>query len=1411
MNISENKEVVLAAGDAADGCVTRSVIKILSMWYGFWLKRRWLLGLLLVIGAVACSVLSGHIRWQTNLLAYFSHGSGGLTDLKKATAAGGIAGQMHLDVHAKAGAQLPQQKLVDAVQHLAKSLRASGCFRMVWTGLDEQQQIAAASELYRMAPAILNARQRQVLRSRMNQQYLNRRFVNTAGELAAPDAQLQLARLEHDPFDVSGLLAGTMESLSLSHGGYMSHGVLLSGDGRHAMLTLEPEHSPNELKEATAVMGAIHAAIGRMRARYPAAGVWVVGPARHYEDNSRRVKRDVAVVSLLGSVAVALALVVYFRSAAAVIICVVPPIVGFGLALGVAGALGLHLPLMILAFGGLILGATTDYGIQLTAAARQIAQAQGWSAALPAQAVRRVIGPISMSVLTSVTGYGALMFTGASGLQQLGVFVAAATLSIWLVTFLILPVGLGAWVLKGQPLRFKLPPAVIRGVRWTATAAFAGLLVWLGHAALGLHWNYQPMQLDGSPARVSQQEADFYRVWGDIRGRALVLVQAHSAAHLLARQQHVYEYLQSLKADKLIAGVQSPAVILPDAATVKRRLAAWHAMWQAAGDVELRRWLKEAANKAGFEAQYWAAWSPPVAKAAALSAKQRVAASPVGLLPGAILQSGGEITMATVVQSNPKLTLRMRGDWIGELRLRFGHVLVLSGTDIVYSATDHARVAFDYIGPWVLLAVLVPMAFYFGRCRRALLEGLTLLCGLLGVLGVSALTGGLTILSIIPLLFTMGVAVDYGIYAGSDWSNHNPDSPAGQSRSSATFVCGLTTLLGTASLILAGHPALHAIGLQLTAGIACGYVASLLIVEPMIRFWARRRRSGGVFVMRVVRVGAEIAAVAVLLMLAAPVVGQLMIAHQRPARIGKMPHLPLVRESNHLWRVGHAWMLRRDGNWEMYVHGSPEQIGYAAAKLGAPIDLRIENEMLVRLNKLAPNMWARWLLLRGTVLALLQLHDYIPLPIKQEIYAEAVGHWDQHAYMMPTYPRLLMYHALDDISQNLIDNPLIQKNDIGCTGIAAMGSFSGDGHLWLARNFDFEGGEAFDRQKSITFVRPRHGIAFATVAWPGLAGCVTGMNADRIGLYVNAAATKDFRRIGTPMIIVAREVLQFAHSLSQAERIVSQAKVFVSNIIVVGDGKTGRAVVLEKSPRRFAVVPVAGSTAVANELTSAVFRDDPVNQERIGDGTTAQRQARAAAMLAAIRGHVNEFTLAHLLRDKHGAGGKNIGFGNRNSIDGLIATHSVIMDLTAGKMWVAAWPHADGAYAGINVLAMLRHAPTAAEASADTTPCVPASRWLQSGGWRTFKQTRKALVAGVAELDRKKFGAALGDASRAIELDPHFFEGYELRGMALYHMRRYGRAMHDLSRALALDPPYRPRRNEIRREIARCRAHRGGM
>ena len=86
-------------------------------------------------------------------------------------------------------------------------------------------------------------------------------------------------------------------------------------------------------------------------------------------------------------------------------------------------------------------------------------------------------------------------------------------------------------------------------------------------------------------------------------------------------------------------------------------------------------------------------------------------------------------------------------------------------------------------------------------------------------------------------------------------------------------------------------------------------------------------------------------------------------------------------------------------------------------------------------------------------------------------------------------------------------------------------SATADGHALFARAFDFEAADVFDRDKAVFVVHEDGKIPFASVAWPGFVGVVTGMNAEGVAVAVHGGRAREPSTTGMPVAFSLRETL----------------------------------------------------------------------------------------------------------------------------------------------------------------------------------------------------------------------------------------------------------------------------------------------
>jgi hypothetical protein len=506
-------------------------------------------------------------------------------------------------------------------------------------------------------------------------------------------------------------------------------------------------------------------------------------------------------------------------------------------------------------------------------------------------------------------------------------------------------------------------------------------------------------------------------------------------------------------------------------------------------------------------------------------------------------------------------------------------------------------------------------------------------------------------------------------------------------------------------------------------------------------------------------------------------------------------------------RLGSSWVAENKGEGAAgggilvgRFAGAPYDLGFSFGRLTHPW-MRSQETHLERLfTVLIPGGFKRSLVRQLSAFRLRRLPDEVP----DDLLVSISGLADGYERVPPpsgwnAYRRILDLHALHDVSQRFVDAPALAA---ACTGFLAKGA---DGSLLLARNFDFEGGDIFDRQKLVSVVAPEGKIPYLSVGLSGMLGVVSGFNREGIGVAIQAIAGGETAASGTPMTLLLADVLRNESTFDGAVARLRAARVFVSDLILLGDARAGRLAVVEKSPSAFAVRETSGaSLGATNEAEDPAVRR--FARPLPPGSTSRKRRARLDVLLERAGGSLDVPSAVAILRDRRGADGRDLGPGNRNAIDASIASHSVVFDLTHRRAWVAAAPHTLGPYAPVDLEAVLA---SAAGPPLRTADPVPADAWFTDGGYGRYVRAREALaLARRLEHDRKKgwLEAAAGDARRAHELAPEFAEAAAKLGELEARRGNRARARQLLDEALARDPSPAPLRAAVERWREACAA-----
>ena len=348
-------------------------------------------------------------------------------------------------------------------------------------------------------------------------------------------------------------------------------GVWFSADGSRALLLVQTAAPGFDLDAQQQTLDRIRTAFDGAHAARDAgsARLLMTGPGVFSVQVRDTIEADVKRSSVLATLMVAGLLFMVYRSPRVLALSLLPAASGTlaGIAAVSLGFGTVHG--ITLGFGVTLLGETVDYAIYLFT--------QTLPGTPPERTLRRIWHTLVLGVMTSVVGFGAMLFSSFSGLAQLGLFSITGLLVALCVTRWVLPRLLPADFATERPARMApvLTPLIgaAPAFRMPLIAATLVSLGWLFHQGDAI-WSGELSSL--SPVAQSDQQLDerLRRDLGAPDVGHLLVVTAKDRDGALAAAEKLAGPLEELVSQDALDGYDTPALYLPSQATQRARQAA---------------------------------------------------------------------------------------------------------------------------------------------------------------------------------------------------------------------------------------------------------------------------------------------------------------------------------------------------------------------------------------------------------------------------------------------------------------------------------------------------------------------------------------------------------------------------------------------------------------------------------------------------------------------------------------------------------------------------------------------------------------------------------------------------------------------------------------------------------------------
>ena len=711
------------------------------------------------------------------------------------------------------GGDAPQRAAVS--RELRKRLASDPAFVSVQNGeaggLESERDVLLRHR-YQLSPAVSP--------ERFTEEGLKSAVTDTIDLLTSPAGVLLKPYLANDP---TGEVLAVLGQLNPATQPQTRAGVWASRNGDRAMLLLQTRALGSDTDGQAAAIDSVHQAFAQslQTTGHSALTLNLSGPGQFAVQSRETIKKEVARLSLISSVAIWLVLFWVYRSFRLLALGLIPVLSGTLAGIVMVSLVHGTVFGITVGFGSALIGEAVDYAIYYFVQAGHQGVDQ-W---------RRVFWPtIRLGVMTTAIGFGALLFSGFPGLSQLGLYALSGVVTAALVTRFVLPALTGAgvnvpqsgpWVRKGLSLLNQA-----HRLRWLAAVLTVLVGAYLWQVRDGL-WDGNLSAL----STVSEAEATAdSRMRTDLAApdaRYLVTVTAPDQEGALQAAERAGERLDRLVETGVIGGYDSPARFLPSEQLQRQRLSS------LPEPAELQARLDRALVDSPLPASKLGPFLSDVTAARSQGVMQRadLEGSALALGVDSMLtrtENGGWTAMLPLRPTADALDASLPADPLRAALAGSGAVFVDLKTEFesLYSGYVSEAVQLSLAG---VAAIALLLAFTMRSAARLSRVLFTLALTVACVIALLHLSGArLHLLHLVGMLLIVAVGSNYALF----FDRAAAGEPLDEATLMSMAVAVLTTVIGFGTLASSSVPVLQAVGITVGPGALLALLLSAVLVYP---------------------------------------------------------------------------------------------------------------------------------------------------------------------------------------------------------------------------------------------------------------------------------------------------------------------------------------------------------------------------------------------------------------------------------------------------------------------------------------------------------------------------------------------------------------------------------------------------
>jgi uncharacterized protein len=497
------------------------------------------------------------------------------------------------------------------------------------------------------------------------------------------------------------------------------------------------------------------------------------------------------------------------------------PLVTILITIGLCALIFPTLSVVVLGMGVTMAGATVDYGLFVFTGI--------WYSTDVKADLRRLRKPLLLCLLTTLGVFVSFLFSDVPTYRELGWMTCMFLILSFFGSLHVLPAlprpGRDSKPPRpGLPLRqwgAKMVPAVIVG--GLAMVVFAVL-------ATRVRFDSDITKLDGIRPELRRAESDFQTVWGRNDTEKGLLVVAGKTR---SEAEELNDKANALMAGRIKQGrFVSLSSFWPSATARAANQARWQQYWTPQRVADLRKNLATAGAAYDFSAKAFDPFFQSLADPPRKDAPSQILAT---IEEQFVSRAGSDWQMLNFFEDTPD-NLAV----VTAVAREVPGAQVVSRSGISKAFAHSAIAESRLLVPISVILILGSVIVMTRNLAQSALILLPVTLGLLAMLATMAVMSiSISVITVVVGIFVLALITDFGIYAVVGWDRNEGLLSQGML---SMHLSGITTIIGSAALLLGLHPAIFQVGASLTAGMLIGYLTAFLVVPGLCHLRDRRKK-----------------------------------------------------------------------------------------------------------------------------------------------------------------------------------------------------------------------------------------------------------------------------------------------------------------------------------------------------------------------------------------------------------------------------------------------------------------------------------------------------------------------------------------------------------------------------------------